>query len=199
MRGGSAPRFNSLPLIYHKFSSLFVIFCYIGEAFTWFKGGCSFYTIHANSLRVSWEKSRQMCKQAGRDLVSIESNAEWIFLKNTILKLTIANEYFIGLRGDYRSRQWRWLSNKNSSQIDLPWAKGEPNGDGNCAAMYKDYRRDYGKYNDLGCTSQARPGYICEFPVDGCNQEVCGPVGVEDRNKIPDVKMTASTSYSGNH
>ena len=28
---------------------------------------------------------------------------------------------------------------------------------------------------------------------------VCGPVGVEDRNKIPDVKMTASTSYSGNH
>ena len=113
-----------------------------------------------------------MCRKTGLgDLVSIESEAEWIFLKNTISKITIADEYFIGLRKDGQSGQWRWLSNNSTSQTGLPWATGEPNGDGNCASMYKDYRRDYGKYNDLDCTEIRRPGYICEFPVASCNQE----------------------------
>lgn len=112
-----------------------------------------------------------MCKKTGLgDLVSIESNKEWTFLKNTILNLTMADEYFIGLRKDGRSGQWGWLSNKNTSQTGLPWALGEPNGDGNCATMCKDYLGNYGKYNDVGCTTWW-PGYICEFPVDGCNQE----------------------------
>jgi len=143
-----------------------------GETFKWFRGGCSNYTIHANSLGLNWEESRQSCKKTGLgDLVSIESYAEWLFLKKTILKLTIADQYFIGLRRDERNRSWRWLSNKSTSQKDLPWATGEPNGDGNCVTMYKDYRKYYGKYNDLDCTGQRKPGYICEFPVHGCNQE----------------------------
>ena len=83
----------------------------------------------------------------------------------------MAGEYFIGLRKDGRSGQWGWLSNKSTSQTVLPWAKFEPSGDGNCAAMYKDYRGDYGKYNDLSCTTNARTGYICEFPIDSCNKE----------------------------
>ena len=113
-----------------------------------------------------------MCKKTGLgDLVSIESKAEWIFLKNTMLKLTIAGEYFIGLRKDDRSGQWRWLCNSNTSQSGLPWATFEPSGDGNCATIFKDYRGDYGKYNDVHCTAQAGPGYICEFHFDGCNQE----------------------------
>lgn len=103
--------------------------------------------------------------------MSIESEAEWIFLKNTVQKLTIAEEYFIGLKKDDRSRQWRWLSNKSTSQSCLPWATGEPNGDGKCVTMYKDYGQMYGEYNDVGCTTQPRFGYICEFPVDNCNQD----------------------------
>jgi len=154
------------------FSSLFVIFCYIGEIFKWFKGGCSNYTIHRNSPLRNWEASRQLCNKTGLgDLVSIESYAEWIFLKNTILKLTISDEYFIGLRKGDRSRQWRWVSNKSAFQEDLHWAKQEPNGDGNCATMYKNYRQDDGEYNDLDCIVKKRRGYICEFPIDGCNQE----------------------------
>ena len=92
-------------------------------------------------------------------------------MKNTILKLAIADEYFIGLRRDDSNRPWRWLSNKSTSKKYLPWATGEPRDDGNCANMYKDYRKDYGKYNDLKCAEKPKPGYICEFPVDGCNQE----------------------------
>ena len=152
--------------------SLFVIFCYIGETYKWIKSGCSNYTFHGNSPPLVWEQSRKLCKKTGLgDLVSIESEAEWTFLKNTILNLTMADEYFIGLRKDGRSGQWGWLSNKSTSQTVLPWAKFEPSGDGNCAAMYKDYRGDYGKYNDLGCSTHAGRGYICEFPVDRCKQE----------------------------
>ena len=102
--------------------------------------------------------------------MSIESEAEWIFLKNTILRLTIADEYFIGLRKDGRPGDWRWLSNKSTSQTGLPWAKEEPNGDGKCAVMFKNYLQNYGKYNDLPCAVQTKSGYICEF-VDVCNQE----------------------------
>ena len=153
------------------FSSLFVIFCYIGETFKWFKGGCSNYTIHKDSARLNWEQSRQSCKETGLgDLVSIESHAEWMFLKNAILKLEIS-EYFIGLKRDERDRPWKWLTNKSASQKDLPWATGEPSGDGNCATMYKDYLRNYGKYNDFSCTIPETYGYICEIPVHGCNQE----------------------------
>ena len=102
--------------------------------------------------------------------MSIESEAEWS-LKNIILKLTIADEYFIGLRKDDRPEGWRWLSNKSTSQTSLPWAKDEPSGDGKCANMFKNYRQDYGKYNDLSCGVQTWSGYICEFSIDGCNQE----------------------------
>ena len=113
-----------------------------------------------------------MCQKTGLgDLVSVESEEEWNFLNNTISKLTIADEYFIGLRKDDQSGQWRWLSNKNTSQTYLPWATGQPSGDGKCADMYKNYRGNYGKYNDLDCTKAARRGFICELPVDGCNQK----------------------------
>ena len=104
--------------------------------------------------------------------MSIESEAEWIFLKNAILKLTISGEYFVGLRKDGRSGQWRWLSNRTASQAGLPWAKGEPSGDGKCANMYRSYRQDYGEYSDVPCTViQRHSGYICEFPINSCNQE----------------------------
>ena len=113
-----------------------------------------------------------MCQKTGLgDLVSIESEKEWNFLNNTISKLTTADEYFIGLRKDDQSGQWRWSSKKSTNQTRLPWALGEPSGDGKCAAMYKDYAKQYGKYSDLDCTNAARPGFICEFTVDHCNQE----------------------------
>ena len=155
-----------------RVSSLILIFRCIGKPIKWFKHACSNYTFHTRSPHLNWEKSRQFCKTGLGDLVSIESEAEWTFLKNTILTLTMADEYFIGLKRDQQSGKWKWLSNKSTLQASLPWATMEPQGDGNCTVMYKDYRRDYGKYNDLDCTAEkGRSGYICELPVDGCDQE----------------------------
>jgi len=73
-----------------------------------FQDGCSSYTFNVISPRVNWEKSRKLCQETTRgDLVSMESDEEWTFLKNTILNLTKAYEYFIGLKTDIQSREWR--------------------------------------------------------------------------------------------
>ena len=94
-------------------------------------------------------------------------------MKNTIQKMT-TDEYYIGLKKDSKSVEWRWISDDskvNATRGKFPWAKDEPSGDGNCAVMYKDYRLDYGLFNDGACTEKRPFGYICESPVDSNDQE----------------------------
>jgi len=121
-----------------------------------------------------WEGSRKRCKKIGGELVSIESEKEWFFLKETIQNYT-TGEYFIGLRNVSKSREWRWISDNskvNATRGEFPWAKDEPSGDGKCAVMYKDYRKDYGLFNDLSCSEQRHTiGYICESSVNRNDQE----------------------------
>ena len=106
----------------------------------------------------------------GYDLVSIESREEWNFLKQYIQTLR-AGEYFIGLKKDVTSGEWRWIS--DNSKVDAstkgawPWAKDEPSNDQkvpeNCVVMYKDYRSNYGRYSDVRCEIRTKEaGYICE-------------------------------------
>ena len=84
-------------------------------------------------------------------------------------------EYFIGLKKDSESGEWRWISDNskvNATRGEFPWATGEPNGDGSCSIMYKNYRGNIGKYNDLLCSWGYRePGYICESPAVSSGQE----------------------------
>ena len=78
-----------------------------------------------------------------------------------------AAEYFIGLRKDGKSGEWRWISDNskvNATRGTFAWAKYEPSGDGDCAVMYKDYSQDYGEYSDFRCTGVKWIGYICESP-----------------------------------
>ena len=127
--------------------------------------GGSNYTIHVSSARLpNWEESRLACK----NLVCIENHKEWSFLKKSIRALE-TTEYFIGLRKNGKQGEWRWIGDNsmvNATRGIFPWAKDEPSGDGDCAVMYKDYRKDYGEYNDLSCTKEQRPGYICEKPAE---------------------------------
>lgn len=111
--------------------------------------------------------------ETGSKLVSIESEQEWKFLKNTIQNMT-TEEYFIGLKKE--SKEWRWISNSsklyaNKGQGEFHWAKGEPNGDGNCSVMYKNYNRNFGRYNDLPCSLSLNNGYICESSADSSGEE----------------------------
>ena len=106
--------------------------------------------------------SRVTCKVNGSDLVSIESNEEWNFLKDTIKEFPQnGTEYYIGLTKDKDGR-WRWISN-NSLVNKSYWAPYEPKNENKdrCAVMYQDYNKNYGLFDDLPCTEQ-RHGYICE-------------------------------------
>ena len=143
-----------------------------------FKFDNSSYTFYGSSVGTFiWEKSNQHCKDTGSKLVSIESQEEWKFLKNTIQGIRATKEYFIGLKKDSESEGWRWISDNSkvaaiTSKITFPWATSEPSGDGNCAEMYN-FKGNIGKFNDLICTKPyPRRGYICESSaVDNTGQE----------------------------
>ena len=128
--------------------------------------GCSRYTFYAESQQksVNFDKSRAACKVTGSDLVSIESNEEWNFLKDTINEFQESDgtEYFIGLTKD-KDGSWRWISN-NSTVNESYWAPYQPvknKSNITCAVMYKDFNKNYGLFDDLPCIEK-RHGYICE-------------------------------------
>lgn len=84
-------------------------------------------------------------------------------------------EYFIGLKKDISSNEWRWISDNstvNATEGKFPWANGEPNGKNeDCVVMFKDYRNYYGLFNDLSCKAGKRLGYICESPTNSTDQK----------------------------
>ena len=152
----------------------------LGETIQHHVFGNSSYAFHPNPAPVlwrSWEDSRSACKENGGDLVSIESLSEWAFVNNTIQTME-TTEYFIGLRKDQKSGEWRWISDNttvNASEGTFPWAKSQPSGDGDCTVVYRNYSKNFGKYNDLKCTRQSKTfGYICESHAENSGTEgVC--------------------------
>ena len=133
--------------------------------------GNSKYIFHESPAE-TWENSNQHCREeTGGELVSIESKKEWEFLNNTIQSM-ISNEYFIGLKKDSKSGEWRWISDNskvNASKGKFPWAKDQPSGDGHCAVMYRKFGGNLGKFNDLHCAH--RQPHICESSADSTVQE----------------------------
>ena len=153
---------------------MFLFFIRLGKAVQHLVFSGSNYTFHANSVQWrNWEESRHSCKETGGDLVSIESLEEWNFVKNTIQSMR-TGEYFIGLKKDGKSGEWRWISDNstvNAIKGTFPWAKGEPSGDGDCLVMYTSYRQDYGEYCDLSCFAKRKRGFICESPAQNNGKE----------------------------
>ena len=139
--------------------------------------GSSYIFYSSNGNWYNWERSKTICELSGYNLVSIESREEWNFLNHTIQKED-TTEYFIGLRKDPSTGVWRWLSDNStvnaSNKGDWPWAKNEPNegnGKSNCAQMYRNYSSNFGRYNDVSCTSHlSHAGFICEFKGGGGNR-----------------------------
>lgn len=130
---------------------------------------CSNYTFPSRPDQdFTWESCKTLCAKAGSELVSIESQQEWRFLKNTIQTLK-APEYFIGLKRERRIWKWRSGHTLTATEKQPPWASGEPTGDGNCVVMYRHYQQQFGLYNDLSCETERR-GCICERLV-GCTDK----------------------------
>ena len=124
-----------------------------------------------------WEESRWLCQKSSEgDLVSIEEENEQTFVESIIKNLT-AVKYFIGLKKEQLAGKWKWLANGKPvdvSQGSHPWAPGEPSGgsDKKCAAIYGNYRRYLGRFDDMPCFRRIKDaGYICERAVSCTHHE----------------------------
>ena len=133
---------------------------------------CSSYSFHKAPISYSWEVARESCRSTHySDLVSMESNDEWEYLRN--ITKTKKGRWYIGLK--YSSPKWCWLSNTSacvnktlSSTGKWRWLKHEPNhlGAEHGVEMFFD-----GRYNNIGCSHSYRErgrfngGYICEKKV----------------------------------
>ena len=112
--------------------------------------------LHLNRTQLILIIVQVKCKVYESDLVSIESNEEGNFLKDTVNKFPQSGtEYYIGLTKD-KDWRWRWISN-NSTVNETYWAPYEPKNrnDERCAIMYKDYNKNYGlfTFDALRCTA----------------------------------------------
>ena len=110
--------------------------------------------------------------------MSIEEEEERNFVKNIIKKLGTI-KYFIGLKKD--NGKWKWLSNQttvDASEGKPPWDVGQPSGTStpdrkiNCATIYGNYGRHFGRFDDMSCHRRAKDaGYICERAVSCTKDE----------------------------
>ena len=160
---------------------------------------CSNYTFHENSTEAhSWETSRLLCQSSSEgDLVSIEEEEEWNFVKYIIKKLPVI-KYFIGLKKD--NGKWKWLSNQTTvdpSQGKSPWAPGQPSGTSkeeraNCAIIYGKYKSYLGRFDDDQCRRRMRnTGHICE-KAESCTKHEKGRSLFVEESDLEDQEHASS-------
>uniref|UniRef100_A0A3Q3MGQ0 Mannose receptor, C type 1b n=1 Tax=Labrus bergylta TaxID=56723 RepID=A0A3Q3MGQ0_9LABR len=109
----------------------------------WFEWNGNQYYISRNSLAM--EEARSSCKRRHSDLVTINSEAESIFLWNRVSSYHIS--FWIGLTVDL-DRTYGWMD--GSPVVFLRWDEGQPrfqNNDENCAVM----TRSMGFWHDSNC------------------------------------------------
>lgn len=107
----------------------------------------------------TWKENRNTCKSEGGDLVSMETETEWKYVNHEIQEILGVNEWHIGLQK--QGGRWKWVSGQDLNMEK--WQPNEPSGNGNEAAMAKNYPPgSQGLFNDLP-GFQPRP-FICEIP-----------------------------------
>jgi hypothetical protein len=89
----------------------------------------------------------------------METEDEWTFINSEIQKRNVViNEWLIGLIK--KQSEWKWISN-HSLTIDK-WQENEPNGDGLCVVMAKNWPiGTQGLWKDLPCFISGM--LICEY------------------------------------
>ena len=109
----------------------------------------------------SWLFNRETCQNQGGDLVSIETEEEWKFIKDEIQRrntTSYISMWSIGLTK--KAGNWTWVSERPLTICK--WGKGEPSGEHGKAIMYK--RSSNGKPGVFGSTAWGNwHAYICEI------------------------------------
>ncbi|HKP63526.1 MAG TPA: C-type lectin domain-containing protein, partial [Polyangiales bacterium] len=117
----------------------------------------------------TWSEARSRCQlQARGDLVQIADASE-----DTFVKGKISSSVWAGHNDSAHEGVWVWSRQDvpfwQSGAGTLPnqyatWAPGEPNGSGNCGALYTS-----GQFDDTVC-SNSLP-YVCEVIPDACTSD----------------------------
>ncbi|HKP56058.1 MAG TPA: C-type lectin domain-containing protein [Polyangiales bacterium] len=116
----------------------------------------------------SWQAARSLCQsQVGSDLATIDNASEVELLRPMLTKRSWIGHNDLSIEG-----LWVWASNgvpfwrgeSRGNAINgayARWASGEPNGSGDCGAIY-----ETGLLDDLSCTN-TQP-FVCEYTPDLC-------------------------------
>ena len=107
--------------------------------------------IHASSTSVLWPEADSLCRTMGARLASVTTAEE--LLQGA--QLTGASTYHVGLS---RSSAGPVMLEDGTTARYLPWAAGEPNGDGACVMV------DGTTIKDAPCTTSAPA--LCAAPLD---------------------------------
>ena len=125
------------------------------------EGLCTHFK-HSSYIFTKWGRryvdNRRVCRSHGGDLVSIETDEEWKFIKGEIQKRNSWNTtaWHIGLRKSYQNGNWIWSSGEplNISK----WRDSEPNDNDKRAEISK----NEGLFNGISYLDEN--AFICEFP-----------------------------------
>ena len=129
---------------------------------------CSKYSFHREVK--DWNIAKKECSNQGNGLLaSMETEKEWLFVKN-LTKEREKTRWFIGLKRVDGFPTWCWCSKSivcvnGTSTGTWRWNTGEPNQleKEKCVEMWKN-----GVYNNIECEAARyddNPGYICEKQV----------------------------------
>ncbi|XP_037617782.1 galactose-specific lectin nattectin-like [Sebastes umbrosus] len=121
----------------------------------WLMFGSSCYNISSERNRLSWDASRQICRQRGADLVIINSRQEQAFLTGFTMQA------WVGMTDREEEGTWVWVDGTPVNKDGLIWAPGQPD-DAFDGEDCGDLRTmiDFIGLNDVSCSVRIR--WICE-------------------------------------
>lgn len=113
---------------------------------------------------MTWQNARASCKYNKKDLLAMETEKEWQFIKNalknrTTTKGSYKDEWHIGLFWSLKASNWTWVNGKPLTI--MKWRESEPNRNSRYALIAKESPGgSYGKFDSI--RGDIRRAWICE-------------------------------------
>ena len=172
-------------------------------------GNGHWYGIVGGGGTIGWHESRGQAQNIGADLASVDSDAEWGFIRQFASTPTAWNEHHGPWLGGYQDETaanfsepaggWRWVTGRPF--VFTAWLSGQPSND--CDFNPENYLHMYGSpsnlaWNDIGeastCSALPVRAAIVEWSAD-CNSDgivdygqiLSGELIDTNSNGIPDI------------
>ena len=163
-------------------------------------GNGHWYGIVGGGGTIGWHESRGQAQNIGADLASVDSDAEWGFIRQFASTPTAWNEHHGPWLGGYQDETaanfsepaggWRWVTGRPF--VFTAWLSGQPSND--CDFNSENYLHMYGSpsnlaWNDIGeastCSALPVRAAIIEYSAD-CNSDGIVDYGQCHDGTLPD-------------